>query len=36
MAELTPLERVRAYYRDLNTGNVEKVTRHFQTSANHF
>jgi hypothetical protein len=36
MAELTPLERVRAYYRDLNTGNPEKVARHFQTHANHF
>ena len=28
MNELTPLERVRAYYRDLNTGAVEKVARH--------
>jgi hypothetical protein len=36
MAELNPLERVRAYYRDLNTGNVEKVARHFQPNANHF
>ncbi len=36
MAELTPLERVRAYYRDLNTGNVEKVGRHFQPNANHY
>jgi hypothetical protein len=36
MADLTPLERVRAYYRDLNTGDVEKVARHFQPAANHF
>jgi ketosteroid isomerase-like protein len=31
-----PLERVRAYYRDLNTGDVEKVARHFHPDANHF
>ena len=36
MTELTPLERVRAYYRDLNTGDVEKVARNFQPDANHF
>ena len=36
MAELTPLERVRAYYRDLNTGNAERVARHFHPSANHY
>ena len=36
MADLTPLERVRAYYRDLNTGNPEKVARHFLTDANHY
>ena len=36
MAELTPLERVRAYYRDLNTGNPDKVSRHFQPSAHHY
>ena len=36
MAELTPLERVRAYYRDLNTGDTERVARHFQPSANHY
>ena len=36
MSEFTPLERVRAYYRDLNTGDVEKVARHFQPDANHF
>jgi hypothetical protein len=36
VSELTPLERVRAYYRDLNTGDVEKVARHFHPDANHF
>ena len=36
MSEFTPLERVRAYYRDLNTGDVEKVARHFHPDANHF
>src|SRR5438552_18159970 len=36
MAELTPLERVRAYYRDLNSGDPERVARHFHPSANHF
>ena len=36
MSDFTPLERVRAYYRDLNTGDVEKVARHFQPDANHF
>jgi hypothetical protein len=36
MAELTPLERVRAYYRDLNTGNPDKVARHFHPNANHY
>ena len=36
MNEFTPLERVRAYYRDLNTGDVEKVARHFKPNANHF
>ena len=36
MADLTPLERVRAYYRDLNTGDPEKVARHFHPDANHF
>jgi ketosteroid isomerase-like protein len=34
--EFTPLERVRAYYRDLNTGDPEKVARHFQPDANHY
>ena len=29
MNDLTPLERVQAYYRDLNTGDAEKVARHF-------
>ena len=36
MSDLTPIERVRAYYRDLNTGDVEKVARHFHPQANHF
>ena len=36
MSDLTPLERVRAYYRDLNTGDPEKVARHFKPDANHF
>ena len=36
MNDLTPLERVKAYYRDLNTGDVEKVARHFQPDANHY
>ena len=36
MSDFTPLERVRAYYRDLNTGDVEKVARHFHPDANHF
>jgi ketosteroid isomerase-like protein len=34
--DLSPLERVKAYYRDLNTGDVEKVARHFQPDANHY
>ena len=36
MAELTPLERVKAYYRDLNSGDTERVARHFQPSAHHY
>jgi len=36
MNDLTPLERVQAYYRDLNTGDVAKVARHFQPDASHF
>ena len=36
MAELTPLERVKAYYRDLNSGEPERVARHFHPSANHY
>jgi ketosteroid isomerase-like protein len=36
MSDMTPLERVRAYYRDLNTGNVDKVARHFHPDANHY
>jgi ketosteroid isomerase-like protein len=36
MTDLSPLERVRAYYRDLNTGDPEKVARHFQRDAHHY
>jgi SnoaL-like domain len=36
MPNLTPLERVKAYYRDLNTGNTEKVARHFHPNAHHY
>ena len=36
MSELTPLERVKAYYRDLNTGDPDKVARHFHTGAHHY
>jgi ketosteroid isomerase-like protein len=36
MPDLTPLERVRAYYRDLNTGDPEKVARHFHPEATHY
>lgn len=36
MSELTPLQRVRAYYRDLNTGDVDKVARHFTPDAHHY
>ena len=36
MNDFTPLERVRAYYRDLNTGDPEKVARHFTPGAHHY
>jgi SnoaL-like protein len=36
MSDLTPLERVKAYYRDLNTGDPEKVARHFKREARHY
>ena len=36
MNDFTPLERVRAYYRDLNTGDPEKVARHFHPEATHY
>jgi SnoaL-like protein len=36
MSDLTPLERVKAYYRDLNTGDPEKVARHFKPDARHY
>jgi hypothetical protein len=36
MTDLSPLERVRAYYRDRNTGDPEKVARHFRSDAHHY
>jgi hypothetical protein len=36
MSDLSPLERVKSYYRDLNTGNPEKVARHFKDDARHY
>jgi hypothetical protein len=36
MSDLAPLERVKVYYHDLNTGDPDKVARHFQPGANHF
>jgi ketosteroid isomerase-like protein len=36
MTEFSPLERVRAYYRDLNTGDPDTVARHFHPDANHY
>ena len=36
MTDVSPLERVRAYYRDLNTGNSDTVARNFTPDANHF
>jgi hypothetical protein len=36
MTDLTPLERVKAYYRDLNTGDPERVARHFHPDAHHY
>jgi ketosteroid isomerase-like protein len=36
MTELTPLERVKAYYRDLNTGDPDRVARHFHPDAHHY
>jgi ketosteroid isomerase-like protein len=34
--DVSPLERVKAYYRDLNTGDTDKVARHFHPDANHY
>ena len=34
--KLSPLERVKAYYRDLNTGDAEKVAGHFHPDAKHY
>lgn len=36
MSDLGPLERVKAYYRDLNTGDPEKVASHFHPDAHHY
>jgi ketosteroid isomerase-like protein len=33
---VTPAERVRAYYEDLNSGDAEKVARHFTEDAVHY
>ena len=34
--DLTPAERVRAYYEDLNSGDADKVARHFTEDAVHY
>jgi len=34
--DLTPAERVRAYYEDLNSGDAGKVARHFIEDAVHY
>ena len=34
--DLTPAERVRAYYEDLNSGDAGKVARHFTPDAVHY
>jgi len=34
--DLTPAERVRAYYEDLNSGDADKVARHFTDDAVHY
>jgi ketosteroid isomerase-like protein len=34
--DLTPAERVRAYYEDLNSGEADKVARHFTEDAVHY
>jgi ketosteroid isomerase-like protein len=34
--DLTPAERVRAYYEDLNSGDAGKVARHFTDDAVHY
>jgi ketosteroid isomerase-like protein len=33
---MTPAERVRAYYEDLNSGDAAKVARHFTEDAAHY
>ena len=34
--DLTPAERVRAYYEDLNSADADKVARHFTEDAVHY
>jgi ketosteroid isomerase-like protein len=34
--DLTPAARVRAYYEDLNSGDADKVARHFTQDAVHY
>jgi len=34
--DLTPAERVRAYYEDLNSGDASSVSRHFTDDAVHY
>jgi ketosteroid isomerase-like protein len=36
MSEASPLERVKAYYRDLNTGDPDRVASHFHSDAHHY
>ena len=33
---MTPAQRVRAYYEDLNSGDAERVARHFTVDAVHY
>jgi ketosteroid isomerase-like protein len=33
---VTPAERIRAYYEDLNSGDADKVARHFTDDAVHY
>jgi ketosteroid isomerase-like protein len=36
MPGVTPADRVRAYYEDLNSGDADKVARHFTEDAVHY